>query len=164
MGTSKILHYLVAAVLKIRREGKEKENFNQYIGMRVVLGNLLPRTNELNRCNAREGCAYGTIWAAPLTVANVNRFPYSVAQPPTCIQNISPITQWVCLVVGVCNVLNRKSFLVNSVADFYWICLFGPFHVLSPCQVEKNTSILLDMDNHLAFVKPSSVRRSNFKL
>lgn len=50
---------------------------------RVLLGNLRPRTNELNRCRALEGCAYGTIWAAPLTVAKVNKFPYSVAQPPT---------------------------------------------------------------------------------
>ncbi|KAL4565823.1 hypothetical protein LXL04_029929 [Taraxacum kok-saghyz] len=28
---------------------------------RVLLGSLEPRTNELNKCRARDGCAYGTI-------------------------------------------------------------------------------------------------------
>lgn len=57
--TTKILHYFVTTVLKINL--KKHKNKNQSIGMRVVLGNLRPRTNELNRCNALEGCAYGTI-------------------------------------------------------------------------------------------------------
>lgn len=56
------------------------------IGGYVVFGNLLSDTNESNRRNALLGCAYGTICAAPLTVANVNKFPYSTAQPPTYAQ------------------------------------------------------------------------------
>lgn len=53
----------------------------------MLLGSLRPRINELNRCRALAGCAYGTICAAPLTVAKVNRFPYSVCQPPTCLRD-----------------------------------------------------------------------------
>lgn len=52
---------------------------------RVLFGSFRPRINELNRCRALEGCAYGTICEAPLTVAKVNKLPYSVCQPPTCL-------------------------------------------------------------------------------
>lgn len=56
-------------------------NFHSIGG--AAFGNLFPDTNELKRWRALAGCAYGTMWAAPLTVAKVSRFPYSVAQPAT---------------------------------------------------------------------------------
>lgn len=49
----------------------------------VVFGNLLFAMKDLKRASALPGWDNGTMWEAPLTVANVSIFPYSVVHPPT---------------------------------------------------------------------------------
>jgi hypothetical protein len=84
----------------------------------VVFGSLCPSTNDRKRPRARSGCANGTMWAAPRTVAKVSSFPYSATHPATFNQEQKQNNY----IFSFQNAATNLVFTGTMFTSFYFLC------------------------------------------
>jgi hypothetical protein len=84
----------------------------------VVFGSLCPSTNDRKRPRARSGCANGTMWAAPRTVAKVSSFPYSATHPATFNQEQKQNNY----IFSFQNAATNWVFTGTMFTSFYFLC------------------------------------------